>query len=452
MTFPPFTVQVESYGDHTLILTADRKVYGCGLNDANTRLLGVSTAGTYSLPEESDLITQSPKFIYTTEEHSAFIGCNRQVYAWGANNNGQILGATASSFENTPRLLGLESPLSWVVPSGSLQFGPRSGHGVFFSSTILPVGVFSENLGQASVEFGTGAALNPQFGVRQGNVRFQSSFIFEEVKHLNVVYQYAHSSKVTPGGTVVQTAVFPPSSPWVVLPYYSNASSAFSLSSVLSNCATVAVGTEFFEPNTSGQFAGNQFSFLRRAAKFSFILWGWSYVNLANSVRWTIRLTSSGSVIPVVLNNVVSGNFSVITATASDNASFRSLIVRTITVAVVSDTFDVFFKEPVIKPYTIEAFTTSNVLDVRYTFPAGARNIFVDPDISGETGGAASPLSSTDSSLPLGAIIGIAVGAVVLGVLAAILIVFISRKRTARATAEMSQNLKNQSLTQMRDM
>lgn len=395
---------------HTLIVDDTTGwLFGCGHNAAETRLLGISSAGTYVSPTRADLgvlATRLVKVAHTSASNTLVVLCNAKTYVWGENSNGQIPGAQLGMAQSTPVhvdaliasvlfALQLRSANNNSLPVGigvSEYFGSvlvlpvtGSGPGISLSTDTGPT------VNDGTLSFASGV-VSPQWTWTVDDTLWNASYFFEEIDAT---------------GSIVVPAIAAPSTNWFLLPL-SNGS--FTMISVLDNCAIVAITVTVFENVTLVEFANRTIEYAPEQVKFSYLVSEWPYTASGNSVRWTVDLYTNSS--DISFSRTSASEFDVFSLTSRSQGT--TLTTRTFLRAVDLATSSVL-------PFSTSLNIQSGHHYFSLTFPASCISCLVDPDMS-----LAFSLES-GAGLSRGAIVGVAIGAILFATAAGIGVVVLMK-------------------------
>jgi hypothetical protein len=431
-------VQVARAARHTVLLDSSKKIWGCGLNAASTRLLGVTATGTFSVPTAADLGLLSSglgQYIVSNDLNTLVVLCSGQVAIWGKNANGQIAGSPVNVDVNTPFGTTLVSPVSYASPwAAALALGVSSGMAVTFPPITAGAasGLTPSIVNGFRFQLPSGTLASPLWTMSLNHTTFNVSYAFDEV---------------TPSGAVVQTASVAPGR-WFALPASANVSVSVSLlfAGTLDNCAFIFLNITGFVSSATVKFANTVLPYNANDVKLSLAVLGWPYKSVANSVRWSLIVSSSDS-LGVQTSTSRSGNFAYLKISTLSSPP-TSIQFRTLELAEIGTASDIFLTNPTITASTTQIVQpSSQVVALQLILPAGAPVCAVDPDLS--------VLAEVPSSLSPGAIAGIAIGAVVGGILLGVLVVVLTRyfmkKHEQQGKIELrekdAQNLRNAYVT-----
>jgi hypothetical protein len=364
--FPESPVLIEPTKFHTLILGLSGSLYGCGLNEPSRRLLGIASPGNYSVPTRSALVTGKSNYVFATELNTAVISCLQNVRVWGGNGGGQIP-SLASTVASPVTLPNVRVPATVLTPTyGSVGLGTLHLHVLALPSqgvaSVVTKPVGSD--GGGVIQFPAGSALSPEWTVISNNTRWSVQYAYEEV---------------TPTGAVVASATVPGNF-WLPIPYASNASNAFALLAFLDNCALAVIAVEFFNQTSTKVFAGQQLDFSAGQVKFTLFLSQWPYLDLRNSVRWTLRV-SANATLPVTVLSSSLGVFSFVNLT--DTATGAILSFRTLLKGLSTSVIDTALRNATTESIFVNAQSlSSGSAQLQIGLPAGCELCLIDPDMT----------------------------------------------------------------------
>ncbi len=97
--------------NHAVAITADGKLYAWGANESGQLGFGISDNSLYTIPSKI-FTTEQWQSVSARSSHTLAITADRKLYAWGANNYGQLgLGHTA--IQSVPTLVNAEGVNNW---------------------------------------------------------------------------------------------------------------------------------------------------------------------------------------------------------------------------------------------------------------------------------------------------------------------------------------------------